>query len=199
LPDPVNIPTTTFNAPQQVWKWPGILAKNNILTDPTFWFCKNDPAFSGTYPRFIVNPSAARNALFNEFNATGRALSWEVVGGIKMSDPATTPVVYTRGLTQNGLWNATSGVYKDAGGFIAFLGGNVAFYPHTQNQGTTVSPFFSNLQTSTSTTRPQNVLQAITFNTSNAALSARAYGTPPPAGNGGMAGTPNGTPAVRGP
>src|SRR5687768_2516226 len=33
LPNPVNIPNTVLNAPQPAWKWPGILAKNNILTD----------------------------------------------------------------------------------------------------------------------------------------------------------------------
>ena len=200
LPDPQNIPNTTLTAPQNAWKWPGILAKNNILTDPTFWFAKNDPAFNGNYPRFIINPTAQRNQLYNEFTQGGRSPSWEFVGGVKMSDPATTPVIYTRGLQSSGLWSTTSGVYKDTGGFIAFLGGNVAFYPHTQNQSTTIiSPFFSNNPTSTSQTRPQDIRQAIPFNTSNANASARIYGIPPPSGAGGMIGSANGTLATRGP
>jgi prepilin-type N-terminal cleavage/methylation domain-containing protein len=199
LPDPQNL-AASIQAPQPAWRWPGILAKNNILTDPTFWFAKNDPAFNGQYPKFIITPNAARNQLFQEFTQGGRSPSWEFVGGVKMSDPATTPVLWTRGLTAQGLWNTTSGVYKDTGGFIAFLGGNVAFYPHTQNQGTTViSPFYSNNPTSTSQTRPQSALQAIPFNTSNAANSARAYGIPPPAGAGNMIGTAGGAIAQRGP
>lgn len=195
LPDPQNIPNTTLNAPQPAWKWPGILAKNNILTDPTFYFCKNDAAFNGTYPQFIIQPTAARNTLHTTFT-TSRSPSWEFVGGVKMSDAATTPVIYTRGLTANGLWNTTSGVYKDTGGFIAFLGGNVSFYSNVQSA---TSPFFSNNPTSTSQTKPQDIRQAIPFNTSNTAQSARIYGIPPPAGAGGMLGAAGGTLATRGP
>jgi prepilin-type N-terminal cleavage/methylation domain-containing protein len=195
LPDPQNIPNTTLNAPQPAWKWPGILAKNNILTDPAFYFCKNDAAFNGTYPQFIIQPTAARNTLHTTFTTT-RSPSWEFVGGVKMSDAATTPVIYTRGLTATGLWNTTSGVYKDTGGFIAFLGGNVSFYSNVQAAN---SPFFSNNPSSTSQTKPQDIRQAIPFNTSNTALSARIYGIPPTAGNGGMLGSAGGTLATRGP
>lgn len=195
LPDPQAITNQTLAAPQPAWRWPGILAKNNILTDPTFWFAKNDQAFNGQYPSFIIQPSAARNSLHTSFT-TGRSPSWEFVGGVKMGDAATTPVVYTRGLMNSGLWSVSSGVYKDTGGFIAFLGGNVAFYSNIQGQA---SPFYSNNPTSTSQTRPQNILQAIPFNASAAAQSARVYGIAPPSGAGGMVGSAGGTLAQRGP
>jgi prepilin-type N-terminal cleavage/methylation domain-containing protein len=197
LPDPVNIPNTVLNAPQPAWKWPGILAKNNILTDPSFYFAKNDPAFNATAPlRFIINPTAARNTLHREFT-NARSPSWSFVGGVKMSDKATTPVIFTRGLRQNGLWSPTSGVYRDTGGYIAFLGGNVAFYPNIQGQN---SPFYSNNPNSTSQTKPQNILQAIPFNPAAANTSARIYSiNPPAAGAGGMVGTPAGQLASRGP
>ncbi len=194
LPDP-QVLAPVVAVPQPAWRWPAILAKNNILTDPTFWFAKNDQAFSGVFPQFIIQPSAARNTLHTSFT-TARSPSWEFVGGVKMGDAATTPVVYTRGLQNNGLWSATSGVYKDNGGFIAFLGGNVAFYSNVQTNN---SPFYSNNPTSTSTVRPQNLLQAIPFNISAAANSARAYGIPPPSGAGGMVGSAGGSIAVRGP
>jgi prepilin-type N-terminal cleavage/methylation domain-containing protein len=195
LPDPQAITNATLAAPQPAWRWPGILAKNNILTDPTFYFAKNDQAFSGTYPPFIIAPSAARNTVDTQFTQA-RSPSWEFVGGVKMSDPATTPVLYTRGLTAAGTWSATSGVYKDTGGFVAFLGGNIAFYANVQGAN---SPFLSNNPTSTSRTKPQDIRQAIPFNATNAALSARIYGVPPPAGAGGMLGTAAGALATRGP
>jgi prepilin-type N-terminal cleavage/methylation domain-containing protein len=198
LPDPQQITNATLQASQPAWRWPGILAKNNILTDPTFWFAKNDPAFNGTYPKFIINPTPQRNQMFSDFTGSGRSPSWEMVGGVKMSDPATTPVLYTRGLTANGVWNTTSGVYKDSGGFIGFLGGNVAFFPDVQTASGR-SPFLSNNPTSTSQNKPQDVRQAIPLNTSNSALSSRVYGIPPSAGNGGMIGSPGGTLATRGP
>jgi prepilin-type N-terminal cleavage/methylation domain-containing protein len=199
LPDPQSITNQQLNAPQPAWRWPGILAKNKILDDPTFWFAKNDPAFDATQPlRFIITPNAQRNQMHTDFT-NRRSPSWEFVGGVKMSDPATTPVIYTRGLMTSGLWSATSGVYKDTGGFIAFLGGNVAFYPHTQNQGTTLSPFYSNNPNSTSQTRPQSIQQAVPFNATNTNLSARIYGIPPTSGAGGMIGTTGGVLAQRGP
>jgi len=194
-PQPTSIPNTVLNAPQLAWKWPGILAKNNILTDPTFYFAKNDPAFNGTYPNFIINPTAQRNTLHNTFTQ-GRSPSWEFVGGVKMSDAARTPVIYTRGLQANGTWSATSGVYKDTGGYIAFLGGNVAFYSNVQGNN---SPFYSNNPTSTSQTRPQDIRQAVPFNTAATAQSSRLYGIPPASGAGGMVGSANGTLATRGP
>lgn len=194
-PQPTSIPNTVLNAPQLAWKWPGILAKNNILTDPTFYFAKNDPAFNGTYPNFIINPTAQRNTLHNSFTQ-GRSPSWEFVGGVKMNDAARTPVIYTRGLQANGTWSATSGVYKDTGGYIAFLGGNVAFYSNVQGNN---SPFYSNNPTSTSQTRPQDIRQAVPFNTAATAQSSRLYGIPPASGAGGMVGSANGTLATRGP
>jgi prepilin-type N-terminal cleavage/methylation domain-containing protein len=198
LPDPQAITNAILQAPQPAWRWPGILAKNNILTDPTFYFTKNDPAFNAAAPvQFIITPSAARNQMHPSF-VQNRSPSWEFVGGVKMSDKATTPVVYTRGLQNNGTWSATSGVYQSTGGFIAFLGGNIAWYPNVQTQGNN-SPFYSNNPTSTSQVRPQDIRQAIPFNATNAATSARIYGIPPASGAGGMIGTPAGVLATRGP
>ncbi len=200
LPDPQQITNAILQAPQPAWRWPGILAKNKILDDPSFWFCKNDPAYNSAQPpQFIIQPTAQRNQMNTGFT-NGRSPSWEFIGAIKMSDPATTPVLYTRGLQSNGTWSTTSGVYKDSGGFVAFLGGNVAFYPKVANNDpANPSPFLSNNPNSTSTTRPQDVRQAIPFNTTNSGLSARIYGIPPPAGAGGMLGSTGGTLAVRGP
>ena len=192
LPDPQQISNAVLTAPSLAWKWPGILAKNNILTDPSFYFAKNDPVFSGTYPTFIINPSAARNSLHTTFT-TSRSPSWEFVGGVKMSDAATSPLAYTRGLQTNGTWSATSGVYKDSGGYIAFLGGNVTFYPNT------TQVFTTNNAASTSGTKPTDIRQGIPFNAAATNSSARVHGSPPSPGAGGMIGTANGTLATRGP
>ncbi|MFZ9683322.1 MAG: hypothetical protein ACO3DQ_09015, partial [Cephaloticoccus sp.] len=60
-----------------------------------------------------------------------RELSFEFVGGLKMSDPATTPVTFTRGLRTDGTWDVQNGVYGDTGSYVVYLGGNVEFYPDT--------------------------------------------------------------------
>lgn len=170
LPDPQAI--LQLPAAQRVtggtgaFLWAGVLAQRNILTDPTFYFAKNDPQFSGTYPTAIIRP-ASRTALDASF-VTGRILSFEFVGGLKMSDPPTTPVAYTRGLQTNGTWNATSGVYADAGGHVAFLGGNVQFYSNLSGE---------NQLTLNSGRKGTNVRQALPFS-NNAATRPRIYATP---------------------
>lgn len=128
LPDPdALLAANAVTGGSKVYLWPGVLAKNNVLTDPTFYFAKNDPHFAGIYPAAVVDPtSTGRKQVDTAFAAAG--LSWEFVGGLRMGDPSSTPVAYTRGLqSATGTWDIDSGVYKDSGGFVAYLGGNVVF------------------------------------------------------------------------
>lgn len=190
LPDPQQLGNQIVGA-APVFRWPGALAKHGALSDPTFYFAKNDPHFDGTYPTSILDPKiAARNQLDPSFT-TNRLLAWEFVGGVKATDPATTPVAYTRGLRPDGSgWDRDTGVYKDLGGFVAFLGGNVNFHNATNEPA-------PGLFTSNNTgAKTADLRQAIPFNAS-AALGARLYGTPPPGHS--LLGDPNGTPAARGP
>lgn len=179
LPDPTALAAagTVTSTTGDVYLWPAVLAKNNILTDPTFYLAKNDSQFTGTYPNSVVDPaSAGRKAVDTAFGAA--ILSWEFVGGLRMGDPSTTPVAYTRGLqSATGTWDINSGVYKDSGGFIAYLGGNVVF------QASAEDAFTSN----TNGARVSNVLNAIP-------LSAKVYAVP--AATGVTLGTASGVAAV---
>ena len=135
LPDPTTgvIPTTTLNANPRALLWPGIIAHNGILTDPKVYFSKLDPFFSGTYPISIINSSLGATVAKTSLDPTflGVSLAYEFVGGLKTGDPAATPVAYTRGLQTSGAWSITSGVYRDTGGFVGYLAGNVEFYGNT--------------------------------------------------------------------
>ena len=166
LPDPTALAAAgTVTGGSNVYLWPGVLAKNNILSDATFYFAKNDQHFNGTYPTAVVDPtSAGKKQIDTAFAAAG--LSWEFVGGLRMGDPATTPVAYTRGLqSATGTWDTASGVYKDSGGFVAYLGGNVAFHSSAANA------FTSN----TSGKKVSNVRNAIP-------VTAKIYAVPAPSG-----------------
>ena len=182
LPDPVALQAQgLLVAPSPAYLWPAILARNGMLNDPTFYFAKNDPLFNGNYPDAIIaKTDATRRTLDATFTANP-ALSWEFVGGLKMGDPATTPIAYTRGLTAAGTWDAARGVYKDTGGHVVFLGGNVVFYPDT------VQKFVSN----SSGRLVSSVLQAIP---ASGTAPARVYAT----ASGGL-GSPTGTLAEVGP
>jgi prepilin-type N-terminal cleavage/methylation domain-containing protein len=175
LPDPQAI--TGLTGGQGPFLWAGVLAQRGILTDPALYFAKNDPQFSGAYPSAIVDPSN-KGQLDASFAAT--VLSFEFVGGLRMSDPATTPVAFTRGLLDAGAWDAASGAYKDTGGHIAFLGGNVQFYPNTTDA--------ANQFTLNNGKKGSSVLEALPYSAS-AASNPRVYATPP-AGTGTLAGNP---------
>jgi len=181
LPDPAaiaaqNPPAVSGGAGPFLWA--GILAQRGILTDPTFYFAKNDPQFSGAYPAAIVDP--ANHSQLDAGFVTNRVLSLEFGGGLRMSDPPSTPVAFTRGLLTGGTWSADNGVYRDAGGHIAFLGGNVQFFPNLTEA--------ANQLTLNNGRKGSSVLQALPYST-NAAANPRVYATPP-AGTGTLTGTP---------
>jgi prepilin-type N-terminal cleavage/methylation domain-containing protein len=169
LPDPQTGAAAAITGGEAVFRWPGILAKRGILADPSFYFAKNDPSFNGTTPTAIILATdTARNQLDPTF-VTSRELSFEFVGGLRMGDAPTTPVAFTRGLRTDGAWDLTNGTYKDAGGHIAFLGGNVQFFSNTSDA--------ANQFTKTNGVKGVNVLQAIPYNATTPANSARIYGT----------------------
>lgn len=183
LPDP-QVLATTFPGSTAVFRFPAALARQGILADPTFYFAKNDPHFTGIYLEAILSPaSAQRNELDHGFTS-GRVLAWEFIGGLKMGDPATTPIAFTRGLTAAGAWDAITGVYKDTGGYVAFLGGNVAFY----------SSLAGRLTSNASGRAVSDIRQAIPFNSTT---PAQIYGTPP--ATGGLISSADGVPATHGP
>jgi len=183
LPDPQNL-AAVFPGSAAVHRYPAALARQGVLTDPSFYFAKNDPHFNGTYPTAILAPgNSQRNQLDPDFT-TNRYLAWEFVGGLRMGDPATTPVAYTRGLTTSGTWDAATGVYGDHGGYVAYLGGNVVYYPSVAGK----------LTSNNSSQAVDDLSQAIPY---GAASPARLYGTPPPGGA--LLGDPAGVPASPGP
>ncbi len=186
LPDPSAIATTTLTASQRALLWPGIIARNGILTDPKLYFSKLDPFFSGTFPASIINQTNVNKTTLDA-TFSGVSLAYEFVGGLKTSDPAATPVAYTRGLQTNGAWSLTSGVYKDTGGYIGYLAGNVEFY---NNTNTPITIFTSN----NSGRKIGNIQQAIPFTPT----PARLYGIPP-AGQVILGNSGAGTAAQRGP
>lgn len=190
LPNPRTIPATTLTNPNGALLWPGILARNNILVDPTFYFSKSDQFFVA-YPTSIINTTdATKRTIDTSMNSAGKSMAWEFAAGVKMSSGAATPVAWTRGLQTNGTWSLTSGTYKDVGGYVGFLGGNVGFYANAgTGTGTTDGIFTSN----NSARKTNNVQSAIP-------VAGFIYGVAPTgAGAGTILGSATGRAATRGP
>lgn len=179
LPDPIFLAAqepAALTGGSGPFLWAGILAQRGLLTDPSFYFAKNDPLFNGTVPTAIVSPGN-RNALDPSFT-TDRVLSFEFVGGLRLGDAPTTPVAFTRGLQRDGTWHPQNGVYRDTGGHIAFLDGHVQFYPNLTEAAHQLT-----LQNGR---KGSALLQALP---DRPASPPRVYATPP-ASLGTLAGTP---------
>lgn len=181
LPDPAAIaaqsPPALAGGPGP-FLWAGVLAQRGLLTDPNFYFARSDPQFNGTYPAAIISPDD--RTLLDPSFVTNRVLSYELVGGLRLTDAPTTPVAFTRGLLPNGTWSITNGTYRDTGGHIAFLGGSVQFYPNIAEAASQL--------TLNNGRKGGSLLQALPYN-ANPALNPRVYATPP-AGLGSLTGTP---------
>jgi len=187
----VNISPSTFRPTGNTlsttdYLWAAALAKSGGITDPAMYYSKTDPYFPQSIPAAILDPSSTGNPTLNsDFAASD--LSIEVVGGLRMSDPATSPIAFTRGLGTNGLWSIEKGAYKDDGGFIAFLGGNVVYYKDLQGD---------NQLTASNGRKTSNILQALPYRGADAATNRnpRVYSSSVYAGVGTQAGTASVTP-----
>lgn len=135
--------------------WAAALARAGFLEDPSFYSSKLDGQRPQAMPSAILDRTASGFAMNADFAAM--PLSIEVVGGLRLGHSATTPVAFTRGLQSSGSWDSTKGVYGDAGGFIAYLGGSVTFHKNLDAPGQLVA---SNGQPTS------NLLQTLPFSAS---------------------------------
>jgi len=128
LPDPLAAAAQqNVQASSNYFRWIGLLGRAGSLNDAGFYFSRNDPLYDGTSPAIVMDPDdASRRQVTAALQQ--KTPSFEFVGGLKMSDPATTPIAFTRGLNAQGVWDRDRGVYRQEGGHIVFLGGNVQFY-----------------------------------------------------------------------
>ncbi len=123
LPDPKSNAGKSIQASDDYRRWMGLLARNGDMADPKLWFSKIDEGSPAPQdlPASIVSPDN-KSAIANDFQSLTQA--FEVIGGLRAGDSPTTPIGYTRGLTRNGNWDKSTGVYGEWGGHMAFLNGS---------------------------------------------------------------------------
>ncbi len=128
LPDPLTAAAQqNVQASSNYFRWIGLLGRAGTLNDAGFYFSRNDPLYDGSPPATVMDPDdASRRQVAAAMQQ--KTPSFEFVGGLRMTDPATTPIAFTRGLNAQGSWDRDRGVYRQDGGHIVFLGGNVQFY-----------------------------------------------------------------------
>ena len=113
------------------------LAFSGGLNDGTIWIAGADSSLSATNGSVSTVLNATRSAIETNFN--NAQLSFAYHAGLNANDTSTTPIAFTRGLSDSGsTWASTGnfpavGVYGSDGGHVVFLGGNVTFYRNTQS------------------------------------------------------------------
>jgi prepilin-type N-terminal cleavage/methylation domain-containing protein len=130
------------------FQWAGQLAKQGGLNISAMYLSKIDVILEQTsLPPTVLDPDdVSKNKMLPQFAALP-AMSFNFVGGLRSSDPSTTPLAYTRGLTQSGIWRGVGntdddpnlGTYKDVGGHVVFIGGNVQYFTAIENNLTSTN------------------------------------------------------------
>lgn len=157
--------------------WAGALARAGLLTDPAVYSSRLDARRPAALPAVILERTETGHALDADFSAL--VLSVELVGGLRMGHPASTPVAFTRGLQTDGRWHPDKGVYGDEGGYIAHLGGHVVYHRNLDAPD----------QLTASNGRPtSNLLQALPYQASAPAQNPRVYADDTAGGIGRIAG-----------
>lgn len=137
LPNPLQSSRPIGGANDRYWQWFGQLARYGGFNDPTLLVSKLDAAVDpNALPLTVLDPGVSTPpTLLPEFTGL-RTTSFNVVAGLRLNDPATTPLAFTRGLRADGTWSGAGastddlnrGVYADTGGHVVFLGGHVEFF-----------------------------------------------------------------------
>jgi prepilin-type N-terminal cleavage/methylation domain-containing protein len=137
LPNPQQTSRSIDGSGEAYWQWFGQLARYGGFNNPALLISDLDAAIDQTaLPLTVLDPSVTTSPTLSADLVNLGTTSFNVVAGLRLNDPATTPLAFTRGLTTTGTWTATGsseddptrGVYADTGGHIVFLGGNVEFY-----------------------------------------------------------------------
>ena len=175
-------PRTGATSGTTVHLYAAALAVSGGVNDANFWVSSIDETLTG--PGEIANSSVStivngdKTAYTRDFDSTEPA--YAVVAGLTSADPATTPIMFTRGVSSTtGKWTATHGVYKDEGGFIYFIGGNLAYY---KSLGSSDGPAGDGELIDTSGVKTNNILKTIkttrrVFANGNTGDTSSAVGT----------------------
>ncbi len=101
-----------------------LFASENALNEASLWVMKNDPKLlNQTIPKQVIAGTHPSEQLDPDFAKL--TLAYEIAANIPLDAPVTTtPVVWTRGLREDGTW-APDSPWGGKGGHIAYLDGHV--------------------------------------------------------------------------
>jgi len=124
--------------------WAKLLAYHAELTDAGIWFISSDEKVSnyqGTLPRSIGVKQS--DGSFTENSDWGsiqeEVISYSAVVNMNANASGSTPLIWTKGLSDTGTWSNTS-PWQGEGGHIAFMDGHVEFFPNLTDDEYKLAP-----------------------------------------------------------
>lgn len=113
------------------------LARNGRLNDLVVYISSQDthPGVDHDLTQSTIVPeeNIQEFAINPAFLESG--ISYQLVGGLTLDLPSTTPIAFTRGLREDGRWDSDNGVYGSEGGHIVYLGGNLIWHEDLTSEG----------------------------------------------------------------
>ena len=125
--------------------WAKLLAYHAELTDAGIWFIGSDEKVSnygGTLPRSIgIKQASGSFSESSEWSSIREnVISYSAVVDMNVNAPGSTPLIWTKGLSNtSGLWSITS-PWQGEGGHIAFMDGHVEFFPNLSDPEYKLAP-----------------------------------------------------------
>jgi|GEM_PF-2670017 Predicted transmembrane transcriptional regulator (anti-sigma factor) len=114
-----------FPVASDIWDFARQLALAGGLNDARAWTIEGDPAAKddGDLTTVLAADGVGPHPEF----AAAKPAFGAVLAGIDTSMPATTPILWTRGLREDGTW-APDNPFGDQGGYVLFLGGEIRYF-----------------------------------------------------------------------
>jgi prepilin-type N-terminal cleavage/methylation domain-containing protein len=135
--------------------WIGELATETGIREGKLYLFEEDPMVAASIdsiPPVLVRKTGIANWTVIDGFETFPVGIVAASGVSPMSNPSTTPVAWTRGLTTDGYWmghdSERAGIYGDEGGFIVFLDGHVEFFRNLEKDGGQLVSFKDGRRTS---------------------------------------------------
>ena len=160
----------TPTAAQSIFDYAAVLAFNVDLNQAELWYVDADPANeNATFPKQVltglVGAQKINTSMSQESSANGY-VSWSAYSPVAKNINADTPLVWSRGLSTAGAWDATKGVWGSEGGHVTFGDGHVVWLSNTSdtaNQFTsrkTIGSTTANWQEAVATSGTSNELKS---------------------------------------
>lgn len=124
-----------FPTGKDIWDHARILAEVD-LDSVSFWQSRIDPATDPNHARDSILTPGQQGEIRQLTTAFHQIKPSYAIPAAELNTnmPATTPIIWTRGLQPNGSWSKHS-PYGTQGGLITFIGGNTSYFMDLSNEG----------------------------------------------------------------